>query len=100
MKSAGPAIAAIVIVLTSLPVLYVLGIGPAVWLHRKGILAREIEATYVPLEWAADYATFIRRSIEFCAQLWSPPMPPPTPLPNPNLAAPAAAIPPPAPAGS
>jgi hypothetical protein len=101
MKSAGPAISALFLVLVTLLLLYVLLLGPAVRLHHRGILTKEIEIVYAPLEWAAHHFSFIERTLIPYISLWAPhdpsPPPPASAVPPP-IAAPTTPV--PAPAGS
>jgi len=92
MKSAGPAISAMVLVLATLLLLYVLLLGPAVWLHERGILVKQIEIAYFPLEWAAHHTSIVEITLRPYVELWSPEAPAPPP--------PAAPVATPAPAGS
>ena len=88
MKSAGPVISAMVLVLATLLLIYVLMLGPAVWMHERGILERQIEIVYLPLEWAAEYISFLEPVLRPYVELWSSDRPPPPPTP---LTAPAPA---------
>ena len=51
-------------------VLYVLSIGPAVWLNAKGYLPDEIGIVYFPLEYLYEN-TFLREPIEWYLELWN-----------------------------
>lgn len=100
MKSAGPAIAAATLALATLVLLYILSVGPAIWLHERQMLSDEVgEAVYGPLVWAANSTKVIGVPLEFYANLWirgdSAPAPPPA-----ATVAPAPAPSPPAPSGS
>jgi hypothetical protein len=51
MKSAGPAISAILLVLLTLLLVYVASLGPAILLYSHGMLSEgAAEAIYAPLE--------------------------------------------------
>lgn len=84
MKSAGPAISALLLVLATLLLLYVLLLGPAVRLNHQGILARPIEIAYMPLEWAAGHVPIIEYVLLPYVSLWDPDVvasPPPAAAP-------------------
>ena len=58
--------------LIALPFLYVLSVGPAVWVHNKGYCKDFIEAIYYPVGWLREntflqafldwYVSFFQRS--------------------------------------
>jgi ABC-type sugar transport system permease subunit len=62
--------AVVVVLVLSLPMLYVLGLGPAILLHQNGIAQGFIETVYTPLEWAVDYLGPLGTLIEWYAGLW------------------------------
>ena len=77
----GPAIvAAIVVLFVLLPLVYLLAIGPIVWLHRRGMVNVEpgsvIARVYYPAEMAAELCTPFRNSMEMYVSLWEPRQPP------------------------
>lgn len=43
------------VALVMLPVLYLLSVGPALWLHWRGYLPAGFLAIYAPLQWAAEF---------------------------------------------
>ncbi len=53
-RGGGGCAIALVIVLMLLPVVYAIGFGPAVWLHKRDVAPEAIEAIYNPLIWAAE----------------------------------------------
>lgn len=74
MRSSGPAVAVLALLLMLLPVLYVLSIGPAVWLHDRGLMSNGLdeiaEVVYAPLDWAADASPLIEDPLDFYIELW------------------------------
>jgi hypothetical protein len=91
MKSAGPVIGAILLVLLTLLLIYVASLGPALLLHSHGMLNEDVgEAIYTPLVWAANSTAVIETPLSYYVSLWVPEDPPPAPIPAPI----------PAPAGS
>ena len=91
MKSAGPVISAMMLVLLTLLLIYVASLGPALLLHSHGMLSDEVgQVIYAPLEWAANSTTIIEAPLSFYVALWVPEDPPSAPTPSPT----------PAPAGS
>jgi len=68
------AAAAVVVVLIALPVLYVLSIGPAVWIHENGNLnsntKEAIRAAYIPLEGLADRFEPLEDALDMYIDLW------------------------------
>jgi hypothetical protein len=92
----GPAIvAAIVVLFVLLPLVYLLAIGPIVWLHERGLVSVEprsvIGRVYYPAEFAAQHCTPFRLAVETYVSLWRRPEPPvqwaPAPLPAPPTVA-------------
>ncbi len=69
--------AAIVVVLVLLPMIYLLSIGPIVWLHRRGHLNvgpdSVIAWVYAPAERAARACPPFERVMEGYISLWEPP---------------------------
>ena len=91
MKSSGPVIGAILLVLLTLVLIYVASIGPALLLHSHGMLSDDVgQAIYAPLEWGANSTTIIEAPLSFYVALWVPDDPPSAPVTSPT----------PAPAGS
>jgi hypothetical protein len=87
------------IVLVALPPLYLLSVGPAVWLHDRGWISDGVATVYVPLEWLAERSPTFGGVIEQYVDFWSqpqwapapanaplPPTPAPPPLPSPGTA--------------
>lgn len=73
----GPAIvAAIVVLFVLLPLVYLLAIGPIVWLHRRGYVSVEpnsvVARVYYPAEMAANYCPPFSRVMEMYVSLWEP----------------------------
>jgi len=107
-RSAGGAatVAVIVVVLLILPMVYLLAIGPIVWLHRRGHLDvgpnSLVVRIYAPAEWAAQACPPFEQAMGWYVSLWEPPVPPtqfvPAPMPLPPPASTAAAVPVPTPA--
>jgi hypothetical protein len=104
-RSAGgaAAVAVIVVVFLILPMVYLLAIGPIVWLHRRGHLELGpnsiIARVYAPAEWAAEVCPPFGQAVQMYVALWEPPVPPTqfVPAPMPLPAPPAAAVPVPTP---
>lgn len=58
-KRSGPWVAIVALLgVIGLPVLYVLSMGPAVWMHEQGYVSPGMESVldyvYAPIAWAAD----------------------------------------------
>ena len=72
--TAGPAIIAAVLMLVVLPVLYVAGLGPAVWLHEHGGVSpnvkRAIEVVYLPLDLICDASPPVSDTLAWYIRLW------------------------------
>jgi hypothetical protein len=102
--------AILVIAVVLLPALYILSVGPAVWLHSRGAVSERVVTTaYLPLELAADRSDLVMDVIVRYIDLWdgpngptadlAPPMDPLLPAAIPSPYAPATpASPQPAPA--
>ena len=82
---------ALVAVLVLLPMLYVLSIGPVVWLVSNGRIGPSfqsgLEMVYAPLEWTVNEVPLIRGPIVMYAELWRAKNPttwpdPPQPVPS------------------
>ena len=67
---------ALVAVLVVLPILYVLSIGPVVWLAQSGFISPSLgyplEFVYSPLKWVADNVPIIGPAINGYVELWRP----------------------------
>ena len=102
--SGGAAVVLVLVVfLLILPLVYVLSLGPAIWLHSSGAIGASgtevLEAVYFPLDWTANNVPVVGPLIMRYAELWhqptaAVPLPPPTPY------APPVPSPTPAPAAS
>ena len=91
------AVAVIVVLLFALPLIYVLAIGPIVWLHDRGHIEITpnsiIGIAYRPLEYAAQECKPVEASIEWYVSLWTlapqvtpaVALPPATPMPSPAI---------------
>lgn len=105
MRSSAAA-AALVLILMFLPLFYVLSLGPAVWLHDRGMMGLAatdaLETFYYPLQWASERSPAVSQPLEWYVGLWDrsapvpvnaplPPVPPPPP-PMPMTAVPMPAI--------
>ena len=81
-RAAGGAavVAVVTVVFIVLPLIYLLAIGPIVWLHERGLVSVEPESVigrvYYPAELAAQYCPPFERAIETYVQLWRGPEPP------------------------
>ncbi len=108
-RAAGGAaiVAVVVVVFVLLPLVYLLAIGPIVWLHDRGYVSVEpgslVARVYYPAEIAVEHCPPFARAIDSYRSLWERTAPPvqvapyaaPVPVVQP-LPAPAAATPPPA----
>ncbi|MCI0358688.1 MAG: hypothetical protein L0211_09415 [Planctomycetaceae bacterium] len=79
-KRGGAAVAiALMAVLVLLPLLYVLSVGPFVWMAGSGWIGQSwmpvAETVYEPLNWAANDVPVIGEAIQSYAKWWEPPMP-------------------------
>ena len=74
MRDSSPAAAVGVLLLVLLPILYVLSIGPAIWLHDHGFMPGPLEdiaeAVYTPLVWAASLSPALEAPLDFYIELW------------------------------
>jgi hypothetical protein len=89
----------LLVVLILLPMIYVLSVGPAVWMATSGRMnPRTLEAVYWPLEWTANNVPVAGPAIVRYVELWDPQVQPvysvPPGAPTPSTGA----IPTPAPA--
>jgi len=107
MRSSGAAAVVAVLVLLFLPLLYVLSIGPAVWLHDRGMMSPTVtqcaQTIYSPLEWAAFRSSVTMQIMEGYLNWWrrpqtlvappapAVPLPPPAPTPAAPTTSPATA---------
>jgi hypothetical protein len=67
----GCAIVGLVLAVVFLPVLYVLSIGPVVWMVDRTTAPWWLEAFYYPLEWLAAYSTTIRDALNWYIDFWA-----------------------------
>lgn len=94
-RSGGAAAAAIiVVVLVLVPLIYVLSIGPLVWLAGTGRISKSwmpiLETAYSPLQWTANNVPVAGPAIESYAELWQPSQPAYAPPPAATYSPPAA----------
>jgi hypothetical protein len=86
MRSGGAVAVVAVLLLVVLPLLYVLSVGPAVWVHESGMLSpggkHALETIYLPVEWAAYKSQVISTPLMWYIDLWKPAQ---SPLPAPSL---------------
>lgn len=67
----GLAILLMAVVALLLPIVYVLSIGPAVWLLNRGLLPETPLVTiYAPLEWLARSSDWFQAAAEWYIQFW------------------------------
>src|SRR5262245_50773391 len=102
MRSSGAAAAVAVLILLILPLVYVGSIGPAVWLHDRGMMSPSVtscaETIYWPLECAGRASPVAERMLMAYVEFWRPGQPPnavatpapPLPVPPPTAVAPVA----------
>jgi len=70
-KSAGPVVAAVLMVLLLFPLLYVLSIGPAAWLVEREVVSGEkAELFYCPILAAAQYSPGVQPVLEWYIELF------------------------------
>ena len=73
-RSGGRAVVVAAGLLLALPVLYVLSIGPAVWIHQNGNLSADtkaaIETAYAPLEGLANAFEPIEDALDWYVEFW------------------------------
>jgi hypothetical protein len=85
----------LVLVLLFLPLVYILSVGPAIWLHSSGAIGPTgteiLEAVYFPLEWSSRNVPLVGPLIMRYADLWHRPTAA-VPLPAPPAAVPAPAV--------
>ena len=81
----------LVVVLVLLPMLYVLSLGPAVWLVSRGWIGPSwqpgLEKVFAPLEWSVNCAPLVGVPIMRYAELWRAEQPVALPSPPPPPAA-------------
>ena len=53
-----------------LPVIYLLSIGPAVWLSDRGLVSDRVEFAYYPLIWLAERTEWFVASLRWYIELW------------------------------
>lgn len=97
-RGAGPAAVAAVTLLVLLPLLYVLSIGPVVWLFSRGYLQVGPESAvakfYAPLEYVHGEVPWLAGPLDWYVELWRSDEPPAwTPPPLRAVPAPAAPAP-------
>ena len=74
-KSAGPSLAALVLALSFIvkPILYVLSIGPAIWLSKRGHLdPKTVDPSYAPLQWCYENSRPVKVALDQYIELWEP----------------------------
>ena len=70
-KSNAAAILAVIVLLVLLsPLLYVLSVGPVLWLHTHGHFAESWLAIYVPLDNLCNVSPAFELFLEWYLQLW------------------------------
>ncbi len=98
----GAAVAAIALVAFVLPLIYLLAIGPLVWLSNRGYVSVEpgsfVGRVYYPAEMLAQRCPPFMRAVQLYVNLWE--SPPPVALPPVTVAPATAAQPLPAPAST
>jgi hypothetical protein len=89
--SSGAAAVILVILLACAPLLYVLAIGPLVWLESRNYIEigpdSGIAKFYAPVEWAVTQSNFVSSALMAYIMLWA--SPDSMPMPTPQLPAPA-----------
>ena len=60
-----------VTVCVGLFLVYVLSIGPAVWLSNRGYLAKETSAVYFPLFWLCEAFPWLKLLLQRYVDLWT-----------------------------
>ena len=70
-RRSGPAAVVVILVLIALPILYVLSLGPAVWLMEHNYLDRETARhIYYPLIFAAESIPLVRSVMQWYMELF------------------------------
>jgi hypothetical protein len=65
--------AAIAIGLLLLPILYMLSVGPAIWLCNRGaITRRQLFTAYAPIAWIEGRNETFDGALDFYVKLWVP----------------------------
>jgi hypothetical protein len=73
MKNRVPVVAVLVLMMLFLPMLYVVSIGPAVWLAQRGYLNQEATARwYYPIQWVHRKCPPLRPALEWYVMLFEP----------------------------
>jgi hypothetical protein len=73
------------VVLLLLPMLYVLSIGPAVWLLDRGAISKKLLYTaYAPVDWLVHQNETFGDAMEWYCGLWAEPPSEPVPAPLPT----------------
>ncbi len=61
----------LVLVFFGLPIVYCLGLGPAIWLvNKRGVDPTFFATIYAPLEWLHKNVDFIRPLLDWYVKLW------------------------------
>lgn len=71
-ESSGAAVAALLLlVLLFLPILYVLSLGPVIWIvNRTGMEPGVFTVIYAPLEWLHEESEFAKWVLDAYIKLW------------------------------
>jgi hypothetical protein len=64
------AVGCLVLLLLGFPVLYIVGLGPAAWLHSHGVAQSALEMIYSPLEWLLPHDGFLADLLEAYVNWW------------------------------
>jgi hypothetical protein len=76
LRSGGAVLVLLLVALISLPMLYVLSIGPVFWLANENGQIEHlwvIETAYWPLGWTAENVPAVGPALDSYVQWWSPP---------------------------
>jgi hypothetical protein len=68
-RKRGP-VGCLVVSILLLPVLYVLSVGPYVWLYEHGYLSDEVGRVYAPLDYLCTYCPPVRVALQGYLKLW------------------------------
>jgi hypothetical protein len=72
-RQAGPLAGCLVLVLLFAPPLYVLSLGPAIWLFKHGYISKETGIVYAPLGYLGNNFEPARKALNWYLELWGGP---------------------------
>ena len=73
-RGGGAVVVMVLVVVLLLPMIYVLSVGPAIWLAERGRLSEQsLTTTYGPLEWTANNVPVVGLAITWYVEWWQTP---------------------------